>query len=163
LQNPHNTRIISTIPLKRYVLCACFLAGRDLISEALTHGPDRIDTGKPKGWPPIGAERERLRKERGYENLMTIKKTQLIQMLADKTGQSKKDAGVYLESFVETITGLLKKGEKINITGLGIFKVADRKAREGRNPRTGETIQIPASKKLRFTPSKVMKEAVMNK
>ncbi len=94
---------------------------------------------------------------------MTIKKTQLIQMLADKTGQAKKDAAMQLESFVETITGLLKKGEKINITGLGIFKVADRKAREGRNPRTGETIQIPASKKLRFTPSKVMKEAVMNK
>lgn len=94
---------------------------------------------------------------------MTIKKTQLIQMLADKTGQSKKDAAAYLESFVETLTGLLKKGEKINITGLGIFKVADRKAREGRNPRTGETIQIPASKKLRFTASKVMKEAVMGK
>ena len=92
---------------------------------------------------------------------MTVKKTQLIQMLADKTGQSKKDAAMYLEAFVETLTGLLRKGEKINITGLGIFKVADRKAREGRNPRTGETIQIPASKKLRFTPSKVLKEAVM--
>jgi DNA-binding protein HU-beta len=94
---------------------------------------------------------------------MTIKKTQLIQMLADKTGVSKKDAAMHLEAVVETLTGLLRKGEKINITGLGIFKVADRKAREGRNPRTGETIQIPASKKLRFTPSKVMKEAVMNK
>ncbi len=94
---------------------------------------------------------------------MTIKKTQLIQMLADKTGATKKDAAMWLESFVEMMTGLLKQGEKINITGMGIFKVADRKAREGRNPRTGETIQIPASKKLRFTPSKVMKEAVMNK
>ena len=94
---------------------------------------------------------------------MTIKKTQLIQMLADKTGVSKKDASMHLEAVVETLTGLLRKGEKINITGLGIFKVADRKAREGRNPRTGETIQIPASKKLRFTPSKVLKEAVMKK
>jgi DNA-binding protein HU-beta len=93
---------------------------------------------------------------------MTIKKTQLIQMLADKTGASKKDAAASLEAFVEVLTELLRKGEKINITGLGIFKVADRKAREGRNPRTGETIQIKASKKLRFTPSKVMKEAVMN-
>lgn len=92
---------------------------------------------------------------------MTIKKTQLIQMLADKMGQSKKDAAMYLESYVEMMTGLLKKGEKINITGLGIFKVADRKAREGRNPRTGETIQIKASKKVRFTPSKVLKEAVL--
>ena len=94
---------------------------------------------------------------------MTIKKTQLIQMLADKSGLSKKDQAARLEEFVETLTGLLRKGEKINITGLGIFKVADRKAREGRNPRTGETIQIPASKKLRFTASKVLKEAVMKK
>ncbi len=92
---------------------------------------------------------------------MTIKKTQLIQMLADKTGVSKKDAAMHLEAIVETLTTLLRKGEKINITGLGIFKVADRKAREGRNPRTGETIHIPASKKLRFTASKVLKEAVM--
>lgn len=92
---------------------------------------------------------------------MTIKKTQLIQLLADKSGLSKKDQAAQLEAFVETLTDLLRKGEKINITGLGIFKVADRKAREGRNPRTGETIQIPASKKLRFTASKVMKEAVM--
>jgi len=93
---------------------------------------------------------------------MTIKKTQLIQMLADKSGLSKKDQAAQLEAFVETLTNLLRKGEKINITGLGIFKVADRKAREGRNPRTGETIQIKASKKLRFTASKVLKEAVMN-
>ena len=92
---------------------------------------------------------------------MTIKKTQLIQMLADKTGASKKDAAASLEAIVETITGLMRKGEKINITGLGIFKVADRKAREGRNPRTGETIQIKASKKVRFTASKVLKEAVL--
>ena len=82
-------------------------------------------------------------------------------MLADKTAVSKKDAAAHLEALVETLTTLLRKGEKINITGLGIFKVADRKAREGRNPRTGETIHIKASKKLRFTASKVMKEAVM--
>jgi DNA-binding protein HU-beta len=94
---------------------------------------------------------------------MTIKKTQLIQMLADKLNATKKDAAGWLEAFTETLTGQLRKGEKINITGLGIFKVADRKAREGRNPRTGEVIQIPASKKLRFTPSKILKEAVMNK
>ena len=92
---------------------------------------------------------------------MTIKKTQLIQMLADKTGASKKDAAMQLESVVEVLTGLLRKGEKINITGLGIFKVADRKAREGRNPRTGETIQIKASKKAKFVPSKALKEAVL--
>lgn len=92
---------------------------------------------------------------------MTVKKTQLIQMLADKVGASKKDAAAWLDAFVEMMTAQLKKGEKINITGMGIFKVADRKARMGRNPRTGEPIQIKASKKLRFTASKVLKEAVM--
>lgn len=91
---------------------------------------------------------------------MTVKKTQLIALLSEKTGGSKKDVALWLETFVETLTALLRKGEKINITGLGIFKVADRKAREGRNPRTGETIHIPASKKLRFTASKVLKEVV---
>ena len=91
---------------------------------------------------------------------MTVKKTQLVQMLSEKSGASKKDVGVLLEALVETLTSLLRKGEKINVAGLGIFKVADRKAREGRNPRTGEAIHIPASKKMRFTPAKVLKEAV---
>lgn len=81
-------------------------------------------------------------------------------MLAEKSGAAKKDVEAWLDGFVETLTHLLRKGEKINITGFGIFKVADRKARMGRNPRTGEAIQIAASKKLRFTPSKVLKEAV---
>jgi DNA-binding protein HU-beta len=89
-----------------------------------------------------------------------IKKKELIQMLSDKTGGAKKDVEAWLDAFVETLTHLLRKGEKINIAGLGIFKVADRAARMGRNPRTGEAIQIKASKKLRFTPSKVLKEAV---
>lgn len=92
---------------------------------------------------------------------MTVKKTQLIQMYAEKTGLSKKDAGEHLEVLWELLTGLMRKGEKVNVTGFGIFKVADRKAREGRNPRTGEVIQIKASKKVRFTPSKVLKEAVL--
>jgi len=81
-------------------------------------------------------------------------------MLAEKNGLSKKEAAEHLENFVELMTSLLKKEAKINITGFGIFKIAHRKAREGRNPRTGEVIQIAASRKLRFTPSKVLKEAV---
>ena len=55
----------------------------------------------------------------------------------------------------------MKKGDKVNITGFGIFKVADRKAREGINPRTGEKIHIKASKKPRFTAGKLLKESVM--
>ena len=91
----------------------------------------------------------------------TIKKSMLIQMYADKTGMSKKDAQDNLDALWDLLTDLMRKGSKVNITGFGIFKVADRKAREGRNPRTGEVIQIKASKKVRFTPSKVLKEAVL--
>ncbi len=91
---------------------------------------------------------------------MPIKKNQLAQALADKLGVTKKQAADFVDGFTETITGYMRKGEKVNITGFGIFKVADRKAREGRNPKTGETIHIPASKKPRFTPGKALKEAV---
>jgi len=92
----------------------------------------------------------------------TVKKNQVSQALGEKMGASKKDGVAWLEAFIELMTNHLRKGDKVNLSGFGIFKVADRKAREGRNPRTGETIQIKASKKLRFTPSKVLKEAVMN-
>ena len=56
---------------------------------------------------------------------------------------------------------VISKGKKLNVSGLGIFKVNDRPARMGRNPRTGESIHIKASKKVRFTASKVLKEAVL--
>lgn len=91
----------------------------------------------------------------------TVKKGQLGQMLAEKMGVTKKQGVEWLDAFVEVVTDSLRKGDKVNITGFGIFKVADRKAREGRNPRTGETIQIKASKKPRFTAGKVLKEAIM--
>lgn len=90
----------------------------------------------------------------------TVKKSQLAQILGEKMNVSKKQGGEFLDIFVETITSHLRKGDKINITGFGIFKVADRKAREGINPRTGEKIQIKASKKPRFTPGKLLKEAI---
>ena len=91
---------------------------------------------------------------------MAVKKTQLAQKIGDKMGMTKKQGAEFLEAFIEIVTGIMKSGDKVNITGFGIFKVADRKAREGRNPRTGETIQIKASKKPRFTSGKVLKEAV---
>ena len=81
-------------------------------------------------------------------------------MLAEKMGVTKKQGLEWVDAFVELITNSLRKGDKVNITGFGIFKVADRKAREGRNPRTGETIHIAASKKPRFTAGKLLKEAV---
>jgi DNA-binding protein HU-beta len=90
-----------------------------------------------------------------------VKKSQLGQILGERMGVSKKQGIEFIDMFTEEITKIMRKGDKVNITGFGIFKVADRKAREGRNPRTGETIQIKASKKPRFTPGKLLKEAIM--
>ncbi len=90
-----------------------------------------------------------------------MKKSQLGAVMGEKMGVSKKQGMEYVDMFVDVITGELRKGNKVNITGFGNFKVSDRKAREGRNPRTGETIQIKASKKPRFTPGKLLKEAIM--
>lgn len=91
---------------------------------------------------------------------MPVKKKELAQNLAERLGVTNKEAAAFVEAFVEEITDILRKGDKVNITGFGIFKVADRKAREGINPRTGEKIHIAASKKPRFTPGKVLKEAI---
>lgn len=73
---------------------------------------------------------------------------------------TKKQGVELLDAFVDEVTKVLRSGDKVNITGFGIFKVADRKAREGINPRTGEKIHIAASKKPRFTPGKLLKEAI---
>jgi DNA-binding protein HU-beta len=91
---------------------------------------------------------------------MPVKKSQLAERLAERMGVTKKEGAAFVEAFVEEITKILQDGDKVNITGFGIFKVADRKAREGINPRTGEKIHIAASKKPRFTPGKVLKEAI---
>ena len=91
---------------------------------------------------------------------MPVKKSEFAQRIADKLGITKKEGAAFVEAFVEEVTKVMQSGDKLNITGFGIFKVADRKAREGVNPRTGEKIHIAASKKPRFTPGKVLKEAV---
>lgn len=89
-----------------------------------------------------------------------LKKAQLAQGLADKLNISKKQGVEFLDAFIDEITNALRKGDKVNITGFGIFKVMDRKERMGVNPKTGERIKISASKRPKFTPGKVLKEAV---
>ncbi|MBT8338576.1 MAG: HU family DNA-binding protein [Desulfatitalea sp.] len=88
-----------------------------------------------------------------------MNKSELIDVLAENL-DSKKEAAVALESLLEAIAQGLKKGEKITLTGFGTFKIAKRKARTGRNPRTGEAIQIKASKTAQFTAGKALKAAV---
>ncbi|MDP3793076.1 MAG: HU family DNA-binding protein [bacterium] len=89
-----------------------------------------------------------------------VKKAQLGERLAERFGVTKKQGAEWLDGFTDEITKALRAGDKVNITGFGIFKVSDRKAREGRNPKTGEAIHIAASKKPRFTAGKLLKEAV---
>ncbi|MEX1063789.1 MAG: HU family DNA-binding protein [Candidatus Paceibacterota bacterium] len=92
---------------------------------------------------------------------MPVKKNQFIQSLADRLSVPKKQAAEILDAFTDEVTKVMKSGDKLNLSGFGIFKVQDRPARAGRNPRTGETIQIKASKKAKFVPAKALKEAVL--
>ncbi len=89
-----------------------------------------------------------------------MNKTELIAAVAEKAGLTKKDAERVVNATVETITEALCKGDKVQLSGFGIFEVKAREARVGRNPRTKETIQIPASKLPAFKASKTLKDAV---
>jgi len=81
-------------------------------------------------------------------------KAELVSMIAKKAGITKKDADAALKAFVEAMQELFKKEDSIRIPGLGTFKVVTRKARKGRNPRSGQVIEIPARKALTFKPAK---------
>ena len=89
-----------------------------------------------------------------------MNKTELIAAIAEKTGLSKKDTERVVNATVATITENLKKGEKVSVSGFGIFEVKAREARVGRNPRTKETIQIPATRLPAFKASKTLKDSV---
>jgi len=84
-----------------------------------------------------------------------MKKTELYATLAKKTGFSKKDSERFTEAFIETIIKALQRGEKIQIIGFGTFEVKERAARKARNPRTGEEIDVAASKAAVFKAGKV--------
>jgi nucleoid DNA-binding protein len=87
-------------------------------------------------------------------------KNELVQRISEKAGISKKEANEALTATTSTISDTLKKGDGVTIVGFGSFSATQRAARTGRNPQTGETIQISASKSVRFKPGKSLKEAV---
>jgi DNA-binding protein HU-beta len=89
-----------------------------------------------------------------------MNKTQFIASLAPHFNGSKKEAAHAVEIVFDSIVRNIQKGEDVTINDFGKFKKVDRKARKGRNPFTGETIQIKASKKVRFLPAKALKEVV---
>ena len=89
-----------------------------------------------------------------------MNKTELIAAVAEKAGLTKKDAERVLGAAFDTITASLVKGERVQVSGFGIFEVKTREARIGRNPRTKETIQIPATKTPVFKAAKALKDTV---
>ena len=86
-----------------------------------------------------------------------MNKAQLIEAVAEKAC-TKKEAQTAVETILDAIKGSLKKKQPVAISGFGTFKVKETKARTGRNPKTGESIQIPAKKKIAFRASKELKE-----
>jgi DNA-binding protein HU-beta len=89
-----------------------------------------------------------------------MNKSDLIAAVADKAGVSKADAARAIDATFDAITTFLKSGGEVGLLGFGSFSVAERAAREGRNPATGAKIQIAASKQPRFKAGKGLKEAV---
>lgn len=89
-----------------------------------------------------------------------MNKAELVAAMAEKTELSKKDAEKALKAFTEVVAEELKKGNKIQLVGFGTFEVAERAAREGRNPQTGETMKIAASKAPKFKAGKALKDDV---
>lgn len=87
-----------------------------------------------------------------------MNKTELIAAVAEKAEISKKDAEKALKAFTDVITEQLKNGEKVQLVGFGTFEVSERAAREGRNPLTGEAMQIKASKTPKFKAGKALKD-----
>ncbi len=89
-----------------------------------------------------------------------MNKQGIVEAVHVKLGGTKVQAEQVVDTFIESIIGSLKKGEEVSIAGLGIFSVKTRAARQARNPRTGETLQVPAMKVPKFRAAKALKEAV---
>lgn len=89
-----------------------------------------------------------------------MNKKELITVVAETTGLPKKDVTAAVDSVFDKITEALVNGDKVKLHGFGNFEVRERAARKGRNPQTGEEIEIPASKTPAFKPAKALKDAV---
>ncbi len=87
-------------------------------------------------------------------------KEELIAKMAASAGITKVAAGTALTAFTDAVAGSLKKGKKVSLVNFGTFQVSKRKARAGRNPRTGEALRIPAMRVPKFSAGKALKQAV---
>ena len=89
-----------------------------------------------------------------------MNRTELISAMSEKSELTKVDTEKALKAFIDTLTEELKNGGKVQLVGFGTFEVAERAERQGRNPKTGETITIPASKSPKFKAGKALKDIV---
>jgi DNA-binding protein HU-beta len=89
-----------------------------------------------------------------------MNKTDLVNAVVEKTGMTKKDTEQVINEMLQAITGALANGDKVQLHGFGNFEVRDRAARKGRNPQTGEEMDIPASKAPAFKPSQAFKNII---
>ena len=89
-----------------------------------------------------------------------MNKTDLVNVVAAEAGINKKEADAAISAAINAITAALKEGDKVQLIGFGTFEVKATAEREGRNPKTGETIKIAAAKKPAFTASKALKDEV---
>ena len=103
-----------------------------------------------------------MRQRQEYQEEFIMNKTELVAAIAERTELTKKDADQALKAFIDVVGDELSKGEKIQLAGFGTFEVTERAARDGINPRTKETIHIPASKAPKFKAMKSLKEKVNN-
>ena len=87
-------------------------------------------------------------------------KTDLIAQVAEKTSLTKKDSAAAIDAVFAAITAALAQGDGLSLTGFGSFAVAERAAKEGRNPKTGEKMAIAASKTVKFKPGKSLKDSI---
>lgn len=92
--------------------------------------------------------------------IFIMNKTQLVEVVALKTGMKKKEAEAAVNAMTEAVAEALKAGDKVQLIGFGTFDVKESAAREGRNPRTGETIKIAASKRPVFSAGSALKNAL---
>lgn len=89
-----------------------------------------------------------------------MNKTELVATIAEKAEISKKDAERALNAFTDTVSDALREGDKIQLVGFGTFEVSERAERTGRNPQSGETMVIPASKIPKFKAGKALKDVI---
>ena len=89
-----------------------------------------------------------------------MNKTELVTAMAEQAGISKKDAEAALKAFTDVVASELKANGKVQLVGFGTFEVSERAAREGRNPQTGETMTIAASKAPKFKAGKALKDMI---